>query len=938
LVGRRAPLDALEGALERVDGRSGELVLVSGEAGIGKTRLVQDFATGADVLSIMGGCVDLSTDGPPYAPWTELLYWLVRELGVEPFESQRTQLARLLPEFGEPAEDSGDGHALLFEAVVGALATAAKGRRLVCVVDDVHWIDPASRDLLMYVARNLRRLPLLLVVTFRPYNTTEQREMVAQLSRLDAERIELDRLSHTDVADVASMLLGVEPDAPEVVAIVDRADGNPLFVEELAASPNDVLPPTLRDLMLSRFNALGPDARHLLSVAAVIGVRSASTVLESASALGSDRARDAAREAVSAGVLLTVTGDSFQFAHALLRDAVLQELLPGDRTALHGAIADALLDRATVEGDLDVVAELARHFDAADRPKEALYWNVAAARAADDRYAPEAALLYYERALPRWGAVPDAADLVGSYRDVLFAVADAAGASGQFDRAAELASAAVAETSAPEHAAENFERAAIHLWAVGRIDEANGLANVALDTSAELDDETRCRFLLEVCQLWAGEDHNDDLRALLPAYREAIERVDDPELLARAHLVLGMSYMNLEQLDDAEAEYYTAAALARRHNLYSTLALALYNHAAFYSWLPRTVLCLELLDELDEVVAKQGIRRVAVAAGTLRADVCAHAGDLGAARAHLERVADLAVAGVEHHFVAYNHALIALYAGDYEAVEQHLDPRIFTDAEIQRELSHACLRAEAFAWRGEFDAAERVIAEVVARMEGRDDYYWIGWLVMTGARIAADRLTHARQTVDVDLTRYEVVELIERLWKAPQRVFPINHAQTLGIEAELARMTGDGAAARCEAAAAAFDELGEGYYAAYFEWRAAEALVQSRDRQSPVPLLTRARARAIECGYAGLERAIDKTVRGEQLRLAPRGTTSEDTLTGRELEVLRLLADGLSNPEIAEKLVIGRRTVRTHVSGILQKLGVATRAEAVSVAYRREIL
>jgi len=181
LIGREGPVRELFDALAEV-GETGSLVLVGGEAGIGKTRVLDEFAARADGARVTrGGCIE----GVAYAPWTDALWWLLG--GPEPLADQlpegvRAQLARLLPELGPVAASDGseeDGRHRLFEAVVALLVQASAGTRLVVVIDDVHWIDPASRELLRYVAGNLRRIPILFVVAYRPEDSVAQRELLA---------------------------------------------------------------------------------------------------------------------------------------------------------------------------------------------------------------------------------------------------------------------------------------------------------------------------------------------------------------------------------------------------------------------------------------------------------------------------------------------------------------------------------------------------------------------------------------------------------------------------------------------------------------------------------------------------------------------------------------------------------------------------------------
>ena len=389
LIAREAALAPLSDALGGV-ADAGALVLVRGEVGIGKTRLLEEFAArvAPEARAVRGGCVE----GVPYAPWTEALRRLlstgdVVAAGDLP-RRVRAEVARLLPHLSLDDADARDadesaGQHLLFEAVVELLTSAASRTHLVLVIDDLHWIDPASSELLRYVATNLGRLPILLVVTYRTEDAAAARELIAQLARLSTYQIELTPLADDSTVEMAEILLGRDASPLDVRRISRDADGNPLFVEELAAALGTTgVPQTVRDLMLARFNILDEPGRHLVRTAAIMGASAPQPWLAAAAGLDADATRGAARAAVDRG-LLVMGGDgtSYTFRHALLRQAVLDELLPDERVALHHTIADALTGDPTLAVGIDRVAELARHWHAAREAPAALRWLVAAAAA-----------------------------------------------------------------------------------------------------------------------------------------------------------------------------------------------------------------------------------------------------------------------------------------------------------------------------------------------------------------------------------------------------------------------------------------------------------------------------------------------------------------------------------------------------------------------------
>src|SRR5207237_395800 len=303
----------------------------------------------------------------------------------------------------------------------------------------------------------------------------------------------------------------------DIRRIAHDADGNPLFVEELVAALGTTgVPQTVRDLMLARFSGLDEPSRHLVRTAAVIGATAPQAWLAAAAGLDESATRGAARAAVDRGLLIAAgDGTSYHFRHALLRQAVLDELLPDERVALHHAIAAALTVHPAVAVGIDRIAELARHWHAARDASSALRWLVAAAEQAEQGFAFEAAFDDYELALGWWESVDDAPAVAGiDHAALLLDAADAAGLAGRIGHAAHLASA------------------------------------------------------------WCYEAFGD------------FERV--------------------------EAEYERAAEIARNANAPSMLALVLYNHAAFKTDFPDLQGSVTLLDEVDALVERFGLRRYLV--------------------------------------------------------------------------------------------------------------------------------------------------------------------------------------------------------------------------------------------------------------------------------------------------------------------------------------
>src|SRR5215471_19029042 len=430
LIGRDGPLAALDAALAGAGSGRPSAVLVGGEAGVGKSRLVSAFAersraAGARVLT--GECLELGAGGLPFAPFTAVLRDLVRDLGADgvtgllPAGAAR-EFARLLPEFGEPAGvgDAGEARARLFEQMLILVGQLADRDRVVLVIEDAHWADQSTRDLLLFLIRNQRALEgLLIVVTYRSdelHRTHALRPLLAELDRVGwVSRLELGKLTRPETAELAARIAGHEPDQGVLEAVWRRTEGNPLFVEALLADGelSAGLPDSLHDLLGASVRRLPEPTQRVVRAASAGRERTGHALLAVVTGLDDAALADALRPAVAANVLLT-DADGYAFRHSLIREAVHEELLPGERGQLHGRFAEA------IDGDPSLVppgraaVELAHHWYEAHDLSRALVsaWQAAADSGQALAYAEQLVML--SRVLELWEQVPDAAQRTGA--------------------------------------------------------------------------------------------------------------------------------------------------------------------------------------------------------------------------------------------------------------------------------------------------------------------------------------------------------------------------------------------------------------------------------------------------------------------------------------------------------------------------------------------
>ena len=358
LVGRDGQLAVLEQVFDRVRAGSPAVVLLGGEAGAGKTRLITEFGSrlAGQAVVLTGGCVDLGGSGLAFAPFTAALRSLVREMSAESVASLLpggvpAELGRLLPALGGACspgtgsgEDTGTARARMFEELLGLLENLADRQPVMLVIEDAHWADRSSRELVAFLARNLQApSALLMVVSYRTDDLGQGhplRPLLAELERLPwVRRVELPRLSRREVVAQARAILGGLGPAGLIEEVVRRADGIPLFVEMLLDSDGQ-LPGSLADLLRPvpvsfRRVRSGCSARRLWRA------RGSAAVLEAATGLGEEELSEALRPAVAAGVLIS-SDEGYAFRHALIRESVQASLLPGERGRWHARLAEAL--------------------------------------------------------------------------------------------------------------------------------------------------------------------------------------------------------------------------------------------------------------------------------------------------------------------------------------------------------------------------------------------------------------------------------------------------------------------------------------------------------------------------------------------------------------------------------------------------------------------
>jgi DNA-binding SARP family transcriptional activator/class 3 adenylate cyclase/tetratricopeptide (TPR) repeat protein len=517
-VGRSDAGAELEAEWAGVRKQGLRVVVLAGEPGIGKTRLVLEFARTAHErgATVLAGSSHEETH-VPYQPFVEALRHYIAccppaELAVQ-VTPRRAQLAAILPELEDsrsPYGPTGLGaeqeRFRLFEAVSSLLADAAHLRPLVLFLDDLHWADQSSLLLLRHLARSAKSAPLMVLGTYRPVEVGDEHplaEALAELRRSRAlERLSLSGLGEAEVAELIMGRTGQQVPRGFVRRVTDRSEGNPFFIEELlhdvdAESDWNVaasgVPDSVRDLLLRRLRGLSDDCRQALSVAAVAGREFELDVLERVLEHPRDRLIDLIEEAIDADVLVEPAQSvgRLSFSHALFRETIYEQLSATRKAAIHGRIAAAIEEAPTDRPD-ERAGTLAYHYRAAGELRKAFDYHRRAATAAERVHAQETALENLEGAIVAGEMLDMTAATDGTIRDLYRARAWAFNQLGEPERAlADLEHALQGACAAGDRASEMHVRNALGThWHVLDPGASRRFHEEALRIAEELGDES----------------------------------------------------------------------------------------------------------------------------------------------------------------------------------------------------------------------------------------------------------------------------------------------------------------------------------------------------------------------------------------------------------------------------------------------------------------
>lgn len=858
LVGRDSEQRRLRDALAAAAAGTPSVTLVVGEAGIGKSRLVRalaDHATAGQSLVLWGECLPLGGEDFQYSPLASALAEIPSDRLDSALESlppkARSELAHVFLELSFAGEtesftDAAVPQSRLFHWILMLLRALAKTTSTLLVVEDAHWADRSTRDFLRFLAPKLRSERLMVVVTLRdeqPHaeetgsgRPRSMRLVLGELQRVPrVARIDLRPLTRDGVATMLERLLGQPAAAEFVDRTFARGQGNPFYTEALTAAgaaEGRSLPPELRDVLLLSVEGLSPPAREIVRTVAVMGRRVTPAVLSAAAGFPEPQLLTALRETIDAAVLVS-DADTLRLQHALLGEAVYEELNAAERAAFHTRIASAL-DAGAEPAN---AAELGRHWEAAGRPREATraFFDAGVANTRMSAYAP--ALRHFLHALELWDRCHQDAETFPFDRiEVLSRAAEAARLTGNSEQARDLCRAAlerIDEAADRTRAAELHER--LGRYEPWNIDASRAAYARALELIPDGPTAQRARILVDDALALSWDWRwSESEAAAEKALQEAVEAAARPEE-GSARAVLGVAQANLGDCRAGEQNLRSALALVPQSASIEALATVRLDLGDVLRLQGNFEGALALMTEGERLAAKNGAEWYANFMALNAVDDLLNLGRWVEAQARLKRVADQQLPSTGRLLRSLLEGRIAMGAGALGvAADAFGDAQTLLEAaSLSFVAALGAAVAELELWRGRPGVAQDALGAALGTMGDRNDALYAPGLFSIGIRVQTDRVLGEPQggsptplAVQAMAQAHDLLDRLSRMASRavdPGPALRVAEAHLAMGRAEMSRLEGSDSADLWLAASTRWHDLGHIPNSAYSKLREAEA-------------------------------------------------------------------------------------------------------------------
>ncbi len=927
IIGRAVERDAMSAAYARARVGQAQILLVTGPAGLGKTRLVEDLcASAADAQVLTGESAPLAGSALAYGPFVDAL---------------RDHAGWLLDEDDRSGDMLTQRHRL-FLRVLEVLTGLAAQAPVLLVLEDLHWADESSRELLGFLTVRLREQPIMVVATLRDDELgSGARRWLSEMERRPRVlSLRLAPLTPAEIGEVVADLLPRSSGTESRAAVISAAEGNPLYARELASAGPGRMPASITDAVLAKADGLTPEARALIDQVSVADGGMSHDLLDVTVALPEASMLAAARAAVGSGLLVS-DGEGYAFGHALIRQVIYGQILPGERRLLHRRLAEALADRPGSDPGL-----LARHWHLAGSQDRAAAAAVLAARHAVSVSAYPEAAKNYALALELASWLPAAGP------DLLEEAARAASWAGNSEQAATWAADALAQsgTAAPADRARRFERLGRYRWEAGDLKaavEATGQAVVVLETEPPSPLQARVLAALATWRMLLGE--REAARPLAVQAVTVAQQAGADAERAHALATLGVITAQHGDLDGGLDGLREAFTLAVRAGSVEDTIRAAANRVYLLNRAGRFAEAVEAGHEGRSAVVRMGAPpAITTGIGNNVAAALVASGRWTDADQLLAELLAESTTNWTRYFQLLQLELSVARGEAERAAELAATLRKSPDDPRLVGALHACLAEQALN-ADDLAAAAVEVVDGLAALSGAAMAEEEIRLLAVGAQLEADLAilpASARPRDIPDEWQQRAGTFAERaalIVAEDGEGQPDLAAFNVTAAAEEARRLGTDTRATWRAVAEAWQAAGWPYREAYARLREAAAALKAGRREQASRALTACQALAQELRAAPLLARADDLAR--RARLAPGAAHLARTvrsaepatrfdLTDREMEILGCLVRGDSNRQIARALFISDRTVAVHVSRILDKLGVRNRTEAATMGAR----